>query len=55
MANNVILDLVADIQGGFFAIITDEYTDVSNKEQLIICIRWIDKSLEVHEDFLGFF
>ena len=33
----------------------DEYTDVSNKEQLTICIRWIDKSLEVHQDFLGFF
>ena len=55
MANNVIRDLVADIRGGFFAIIADEYTDVSNKEQLTICIRWIDKSLEVHEDFLGFF
>ena len=54
MANNVIRDLVADIRGGFFAIIADEYTDVSNKEQLTICIRWIDKSLEVHEDFLGF-
>ena len=39
----------------FFAFIADEYTDVSNKEQLTICIRWIDKSLEVHEDFLGFF
>ena len=55
MANNVIRNLVADIRGGFFAIIADEYTDVSNKEQLNKCIRWIDKSLEVHEDFLGFF
>ena len=55
MANNVIRDLIADIRGGFFAIIVDEYTDISNKEQLTICIRWIDKSLEVHEDFLGFF
>ena len=55
MANNVICNLVADIRGGFFAIIADEYTDVSNKEQLTICIRWIDKSLEVHKDFLKFF
>ena len=55
MASNVIRDLVADIRGGFFAIIADEYTDVSNNEQLTICICWIDKSLEVHEDFLGFF
>ena len=52
---SVICDLVADIRGGFFAITANEYTDVSNKEQLTICIRWIDKSLEVHEDFFGFF
>ena len=55
MANNVIRNLVADIRGGFFILIADEYTDTSNKEQLIICIRWIDKHLEVSEDFLGFF
>ena len=54
MANNVIRNLVADIRGGFFALIADEYTDISNKEQLTICIRWIDKHLEVSEDFLGF-
>ena len=55
MANNVIRNLVADIRGGFFILIADEYTDTSNKEQLIICIRWIDKHLEVSEDFLDFF
>ena len=55
MANNVIRNLVADIRGGFFALIADEYTDISNKEQLTICIRWIDKHHEVSEDFLGFF
>ena len=31
----------------------DETTDVSNNEQLIICIRWVDKDLEVHEEFIG--
>ena len=55
VANNVIRNLVADIRGGFFALIADEYTDLSDKEQLTICIRWIDKHLEVSEDFLGFF
>ena len=54
MASNVIRNLVADIPGGFFALIADEYTDKSNEEQLTICIRWIDKHLEVSEDFLGF-
>ena len=37
------------------AIICDKYTDISNKEQLTICIRWVDKELEAHEDFLGFY
>ena len=34
MANNVIRNLVADIRGGFFILIADEYTDTSTKEQL---------------------
>ena len=38
----------------FFSIISYEYTDVSNKEQWTICIRWVDKNLNAHEDFLGF-
>ena len=54
MANHVIRDLVSEIRGGFFSIICDEYTDISNKEQLTICIRWIDKELGAYEDFLGF-
>ena len=55
IANHVIRDLVSEIRGGFFSIICDEYTDISNKEQLTICIRWVDKELEAHEDFLGFY
>ena len=54
VANNVICNLVADIRAGVFARIADEYTDISNEEQLTICFRWIDKHLEVSEDFLGF-
>lgn len=55
MANHVIRDLVSEIRGGFFSIICDEYTDISNKEQITICIRWVDKELEAHKDFLGFY
>ena len=54
MANHIIRDLVSEIRGGFFSIICDEYTDISNK-QLTICIRWVDRKLEAHEDFLGFY
>ena len=55
MANYVIGDLVSEICGGFFPIICDEYTDISNKEQLTICIRWVDEQLKAHEDFFGFY
>ena len=37
MENYVIRDLVC---------VCDEYTDISNKEQLTICIRWVDEQLE---------
>ena len=31
----------------------DECADVTNEEQLVICFRWVDENLEVHEDFVG--
>ena len=31
----------------------DECVDVTNEEQLVICFRWVDENLEVHEDFVG--
>ena len=33
----------------------DETTDVSNKEQVVICLRWVDTRLEAHEDFIGLY
>ena len=30
----------------------DEVTDWSNKEQFIICFRWVDKGFDTHEDFI---
>ena len=34
---------------------TDEVTDSSNKEQLIICLRWVNNHLNPHEDFIGLY
>ena len=36
----------------FLTINMDESTNVSNKEQLVICFQWVDSSLEAHEDFV---
>ncbi|XP_050517998.1 52 kDa repressor of the inhibitor of the protein kinase-like [Diabrotica virgifera virgifera] len=39
----------------FFTIIADETTDMSTKEQLSICLRYLDKlTLEIKEDFIMF-
>ena len=31
----------------------DETTNTSNREQLVICLRWVDDDLVPHEDFIG--
>ena len=56
MSQHVLRQLVDDItKSQFFAIMCDEYTDLSNKEQLSFCVRWVDQQLKVHEDFIGFY
>ena len=37
----------------FVSIFADETADISNREQLVICVRWIDDKFEAHEDFIG--
>lgn len=39
----------------FFSTITDEGTDVSNKEQLSFFLRTMDQNLNSFEDFMGFY
>ena len=31
----------------------DEVTDASNREQVVVCFRWVDSDFEPHEDFVG--
>ena len=31
----------------------DETTDIANREQLVVCLRWVDDSFESHEDFIA--
>ena len=40
---------------GVFAQEADEVTDSANKEQVIICLRWVDSQLEPHEEFIGLY
>jgi len=38
----------------FFSVMADEATDVSNKEQMAIVIRYLSENLQVEEKFVGF-
>ena len=57
MALSVLSEISDAIQESYFyCIMCDECTDASNKDQLVICIRWISNSdLEVHEDVIGLY
>lgn len=35
--------------------VCDECTDASNREQVVICIRWINTNLKPQEDFIGLY
>lgn len=39
----------------YYALMADETTDASNREQLVVCIRWIDVQLDVHDDCMGLY
>lgn len=57
MALSVLRDISCAIhESSFYSIMCDECTDASNKEQLVICIRYVTNiDLEVHEDFIGLY
>lgn len=39
----------------YFSIMCDECTDSLNREQLSVCIRWVNSELEPQEDFIGLY
>lgn len=53
MSRSVTLKLLEDIRGAYtYSLIADEATDITNKEQLCISLRWVDKIFTIHEDTL---
>ena len=56
MALKILRAINRDIKAaGIYAILADETADVSNKEQLVFCIRWVDNNLCVNEDMIGMY
>ena len=51
ISNYILRQLLVSIrEASMYSLIADEATDISKKEQLCICIRWVDKGFEIHED-----
>ena len=40
-------------QTPFITLMVDETTHISNKEQAVFCLRWVDHEFKVHEEFIG--
>ena len=34
---------------------TDETADIPNKQQLVLCLRWVDDNLTPNEKFIGMY
>ena len=55
MATNILRKIQTQLQLGYFIVMIDETTDLSNTEQVVLVFRWIDSELSVHEEFLGLY
>ena len=55
MALHILRDVSSEISGKWYTIMVDETTDLSNTEQLICCLRYVDSDLEVHEEVIGLY
>ena len=56
MANTVVHEIINDINSGHrrcFALIADEYVDVSNTKS--ICLRWIVDNMDACVGFIGYY
>ena len=55
MALEVLRQVASNLQGtSFYAIMVDETTDISNDEQVVLCLCWVDEAFDVHEEFCWF-
>ena len=56
MGLQVLRDIATSLHSAeFYSIMVDKTTDVSNKEQAVLCFRWVSDDLIAHEDFVGLY
>ena len=50
----VLRSLLSEIScRSWFSLLSDETRDISNREQLVLCVRWVSDHYEVFEDQIG--
>jgi len=56
LSDSVLHDLIIGIKAAdYYSIMIDETADCSQHEQLVICFRYCDNELQIHEVFTGFY
>ena len=40
-------------RASFYSLMANEVTDSSNREQIVVCLRWVDQHFEPHQEFVG--
>ena len=54
MVNSILRKIAGNIkEARYYSLMADEVTDSSNREQVAICLGWIDENFDAHEDFIG--
>ena len=56
MSLTILREISKNIQNSvYYAIMANEVTDSSNKEQFVVCLRWADQDLVAHEELVGLY
>ena len=55
MTLSVLQQIASNVQATHFTIMIDKTTDTSTNEQVVVVFKWVDSSLQVHEDFVGLY
>ena len=56
MSLTILREISKNIQNSvYYTIMVDEVTDSSNKEQFVVCLRWVDHDLVTHEELVGLY
>ena len=56
MSLTILREISNNIQNSvYYSIIADEVIDSSNKEQFVVCLRWVDHDLVTQEELVGLY